>query len=96
MSIPPHDPSTLNQDTPSINIKIASAADAGAPNSSALPSSFCVIKNNEHQGGSYSIRKLFYFRLSPNLSVPHYQSGIKIDKIDNVNIIYIYLKEVLY
>ena len=40
MSLPHLDPSALTQVTPPSNIKIASAADTGALNSSALPSFF--------------------------------------------------------
>ena len=78
MSIQPHGLSTLTRDIASINDTMASAADAGAPNSSAFWSSFCVIKNNGHQSESFLIRNLFYFRFRPNLSVPLFQSSIKL------------------
>ena len=81
MSIQPHGLSTLTRDIASINNTIASAADAGAPNSSAFWSSFCVIKNNGHQSESYLIRNLFYFRFRPNLSVPLFQSSIKLGRV---------------
>ena len=61
MSIPLHGLSTLTQNTASITTTIASTADAGAPNSSAFKSSFCVNRNNESQTWGYLIRNLFYF-----------------------------------
>ena len=44
ISIQKHGPSALNQEAPSINFTIASAADAGAPNSPAFWSCFCANK----------------------------------------------------